>query len=615
MMAFMKRLRKQRGRTSLFSRLSVPIFVLIVTFIALFSIASSYILIRVQNDHTRQMAEQSMKFVYRNVRYQFDTMSNVAAFILANQPIENMIERTHREPYEAVDDLFALQTNLQSLSLLSLVNDLGVNDVTQQSYTISLALEKESGLYQLATDRFYPTTGVFKADDLQNEQWFHSLAEGRQQTVWWGQKTGRSGVQMIFSARKKTSIKDGRTIGTVIVGADTGSIKSVFSNAPLEKGYHLLLDEKDNVIFSERFSFLESLAEHPILQDVSGLSGSVVTKVDGEKDRVMYETLDNGWKVFTIVPESHFGQYTLLISAIGAITAAGALLVAGFWLRRIVVRVTVPITRLVNAIQRPEVVEFKEPLPEQRSGIYEVDELNQKFASMLVTIRGLIEKSFAEEMERRELQLELLHAQINPHFLYNTLDLINCRALMSGDMETSQIVRSLANVFRFGLNQGQSLISLGDEVKQVEAYLHIQQMMLEQLQVDIQIPDNLLSVTVVHLCLQPLAENAIVHGFADQPAECRLTISARVDGTRLILRVTDNGKGCDASQMNRELKEQAGEHSSANGKSGGTGYGTMNVHRRIQLHCGQAYGLRYIEVEHGTCVDILLPLRPSLAAP
>ncbi|MBW7457822.1 histidine kinase, partial [Paenibacillus sepulcri] len=499
------RKRMRSGSSSLLSKLSLPIFVLIVTFIALFATAASYILIRVQNDHTHKMAEQSMKFVYRNVWYQFDTMNNVAAFVSTNQSIESLLENNYEESFEAVGDFFALQSNLQNLSLLSLLNDFGSRRDAQQSYVVSLALDPGVGLYEMATDHFYPVTGIFKSGDLQSEPWYRSLGEGQQRTAWWGQKSGQANAAMIYSARKKSSIKDGRSIGTIIIGADTGSIKSVFDNAPLEKGYHLLLDESDRVIFSERYDFLENVSGLPYMQALTGASGSLVAKVDGEKDRVMFETLENGWKLLTVVPESHFSRYTIAISAIGAATAAAALLVAGFWLRRIVVRVTVPITRLVSAVQRPEVVEFKEPLPNQNSGIYEVDELHQKFASMLVTIHGLIEKSFVEEMERRQLQLELLHAQINPHFLYNTLDLINCRAIMAGDVEASQIVRSLANVFRYGLNRGQAWITVEHEIRQVEAYLHIQQMMMDNLQVAVNVPDELLSATIVHLCLQPLA--------------------------------------------------------------------------------------------------------------
>ncbi|MBE1440972.1 sensor histidine kinase [Paenibacillus sp. OAS669] len=597
---------KRTGYSGLLARLGIPIFVLIVTFIALFAAAASYILIRVQNEHNLKLAEQSMKFVDRNIEYQFDTMNNMAAFIMSNQSIENLLEKTHPQPFDAVDDFYTLQMNLQNLSLLSLLNNFGPLSVAQQSYVVAVALAPGSGLYTMASDHFDPSTGIFKEADLKNEEWFQQLQHGERQTVWWAQNTDTLHAPMIYSARKKTSIKDGRTIGTVIVGADKRSMQGVFDNAPLEKGYHLLLDEKNQVIYSERYAFLENAGALPFVDSLAGSNASVVTKIDGENHRVMSEALGNGWKLLAVVPESHFSRYTFAISAIAVATALIALLVAGIWLRSIVVRVTVPISRLVGAIQRPGVVERKEPFVYRNTGIYEVDELNEKFASMLKTIHDLIEQSFKEELERRELRLELLHAQINPHFLYNTLDLINCRAIMAGDRETSRIVRSLANVFRYGLNQGQTWITLEDELKQVEAYLHIQKMLMNDLHVEIHVPDSCLSAKVVHLTLQPLAENAIIHGFAGQRSDCRIVISARKEGTELVLRVKDNGRGCDAERMNRMLGQQP--ESDTGGKLiVATGYGTMNVHRRIQLHCGEAFGLRYVHAVKGTCVEVVLP--------
>ncbi|RED64842.1 cache domain-containing sensor histidine kinase [Cohnella lupini] len=602
------RKRTRNENTGLLSRLSFPVFALIVAIIAFFATAASYILIRVQNDHTLEMANQSMKFVYRNIWYQFDTMNNVAAFILSNPSIEGLLESGgYQNTYDSVDDYFALQTNLENLSLVSLLNDFGSRSTAKKTYVVSIALEPGSGLYAMATDRFDPTTGIYKFEDLQGQEWYRSLSTGSRQSEWWGQAAGQSNVAMIYSARTKASIKDGRSIGTVIVGADTGSIRSVFENAQLKKGYHVLLDENDNVIFSERYDFLESVKDVPYVQALDGATGSMVARIDGEQHRVMFETFVNGWKLLTVVPESHFSQYTFAISAIGAATAIIALLIAGFTLRRIVVRVTVPITRLVSAMQRPEVLEFKEALPEQNSGIYEVDKLGERFASMLVTLHGLIEKSFSEEMERRQLQLELLHAQINPHFLYNTLDLINCRAIMAGDREASEIVRALANVFRYSLNKGETWISLGDEVKQIEAYLRIQQMMMDNLRVEIRVPEELLSSRIVHLTLQPLVENAIIHGFADRTSDCCITIDAKLKGKTLTLRVEDNGKGCDPARMNRMLREHQGSEPEAKAVGVRSGFGTLNVHRRIQLHCGEAFGLRYEETGEGTRVEIVVP--------
>lgn len=607
-------LTKRWSRSGLLSRLNMPIFVLIVAIITFYATVASYILIQVQNAHTRQMAEQSMNFVYRNLWYQFDTMNNVSAFIISNQSIDNLLDATYEKSYEAVSDFFTLKTNIENLSLLSLLNDFGSRKAIQQSYVVTFALEPESGLYSMATNHYEPITGVFKSDELRDESWFHNLERGDHKTVWWGQHESRPDRAMIYSARKKSSIKDGRSLGTVIVGANISSIRSIFENAPLDKGFHLLLDDQGRVIFSERYDFLEVVDELPFVEAAVESQGSAAVRFEGEQHHVMFDTFENGWKLLTIVPESHFVQYTFLISAIGAATAAVSLLIAGFWLRRIVMRVTVPITRLVAAIQRPEVAEFKVPLPNRNTGIYEVDQLNQKFASMLVTLHELIEKSYEEELERRALQLELLHAQINPHFLYNTLDLINCRAIITGDTETSHIVRSLANVFRYGLNQGQTWILLKDELAQAEAYIHIQKMMREGLKVEIEVPEMLLSANIIHLVLQPLAENAILHGFKDytQDIECVITIKAYVDGSKLVLRIIDNGIGCDADQMNARLMAEQLESESEPGvrtiKRGG-GYGTWNVHRRIELHCGKGYGLRYIKMPKGTCVEAVFPYR------
>ncbi|RAV05508.1 hypothetical protein DQG13_02480 [Paenibacillus sp. YN15] len=505
-----------RKPSRLFYRLSVPMLGLIVAFIALFTTAASYILIRVQNDHALKMAEQSMKFVYRNVWYQFDTMKNVSAFVLSNSFIDNLVDQEYENDFEAIGDFFDLQTNLQNLSLLSLLHDFVPANIAQTTYTVTMALEPTSSLYAVSPAEIFLGTGIIQANDLKRQEWFKRLTLHESGAVWWSQSNGAN--DMIYTASRKLGHKDGRMMGTVIIGADTRSIHGVIGNAPIDKGYHLLLDDRNKVIYSDRYSFMEDLSGFDYIEKLQGTSGTVKASIGNEAFRIMYDSFDNGWKLLSIVPESHFSRYTFAISAVGAAIGATALFIFSFWLRSIVVRVTVPISRLVNAMHRREVLEFHEPLPTFASGIYEIDELNQKFASMLVMIRQLIEKSFNEEIERRQLQLELMQAQINPHFLYNTLDLINCRALISGDKETSLIVRSLANVFRYGLNKGKTWIPLQDEIRQVEAYLDIQKMMLDDLSVDIRLLDELADVQVVHLILQPLVKTALFTGLRIKPA-------------------------------------------------------------------------------------------------
>ncbi|WP_068779758.1 sensor histidine kinase [Paenibacillus sp. GM2] len=592
-----------RKTSRLFNKLSLPLLGLIVVFIVLSTTASSYILIQVQNNHTLKMAEQSMEFVHRNVWYQFDTMKNVSAFVRSNQFIDNLIDRQYKQDYESIGDFFELEKNLQNLSLLSLLHNVASNNAVQTTYSVSMLLEPTSSLYSVSPAHFFGGTGIYQANDLIDAEWYQRLNRNESEGVWWAQPFGTGNV--VYLASRKLSYKDGRNIGTVMVGADTRSIQGVIGNAPIDKGYYLLLDEKNQVIYSARHSFMDNLSGTPYVQSLHGAKGTVKATVDNESYRIMYDSFDNGWKLVALVPESHFSRYTFMISMICAVIGIVALLVSGFWMHSIVTRVTVPISRLVSAMQRKDVLQLEQPLPSDISEIYEINELNQQFSAMLVMIRQLIEKSFTEEIERRQLQLELLQAQINPHFLYNTLDLINCRALISGDMETSMIVRSLANVFRYGLNKGKTWIPLKDEACQVEAYLDIQKQMLDDLTIRIDIPEELAAVQVIHLILQPLAENCIVHGFANQTSKCRIAISARRESESVILRVEDNGSGVDSNMMNQRLARESSKEKSSEG-----GYGTLNVHRRIVLNCKERkgeYGLRYIRVPNGTCVEAVMP--------
>ncbi|MFC5699804.1 sensor histidine kinase [Cohnella faecalis] len=599
----MRRKLAKPGR--LFYKLSIPMFILLLCVIGLFSAVSSYILIRAQNDHAYRMAEQSLTFVYRSVGYQLATMNNTAAFVLSNPSFEKLLDTGHERPYEAIGDFFELQSHLENLSLVSLLNEYGPAGRTKTTYVIAVALEPSSGLYEVATDEYYPATGLYKSDRLRQTEWYSELHDRGKQTAWWGEQAGVK--PSVFVARSKTSFRDGHEIGTVLVGADMSAIQGVMAMAPIEKGYHLLLDEADRVIYSDKYPFLEDLSGSSIVRAMDGSRGSAKVSVNGERHIELYETLDNGWKVISFMPASHIGSDTLLISLVGVLIGILGVAVTGFLLRRIIVKVTVPVIRLVGAMQRPDVLEGKEPLPTPIGGIREVDELYRQFASMLVVNRELAVKAYRDEIAKKQLHLELLQSQINPHFLYNSLDLINCRAILAGDRDTSKLVRSLANVFRFGLNKGKTWIPLADEIRQATAYLDIQTMMLADLAYSIEVPPSLADAPVIHLIVQPLAENCIVHGFANRTERCRIRLSCREEDGKLILCVEDNGGGADAAELNRRLLEAEKDYADPSSPGLSGGYGTLNVHRRIRLHCGEGYGLRYVEVPEGTRAEAVLP--------
>lgn len=267
------------------------------------------------------------------------------------------------------------------------------------------------------------------------------------------------------------------------------------------------------------------------------------------------------------------------------------------------VRVTRRITGPIGALSR-KARQFgeghfsSEPV---QTHITELKTLDAGFDDMAARVDALMAKQIEDQRSLHRAELELLQAQINPHFLYNTLDSIAILAESQRSEDVVDMVTSLSTFFRNSLNKGQDIITLGAERTQVQSYLEIQQIRYSDiLQYEIDIPEELWDCRVPKLILQPLAENALYHGVKNRRGMGKITITGESDGDDLLLRVTDNGAGMDEEQV-RIL--QSGLYEDRH-----TGLGLVNVHKRIRLYCGEGYGLRFEStVGKGSTVTIRLP--------
>ena len=214
----------------------------------------------------------------------------------------------------------------------------------------------------------------------------------------------------------------------------------------------------------------------------------------------------------------------------------------------------------------------------------EVGQLILVFADMVRKLNELINETLRSKIIQQKLEFRALQAQINPHFLYNTLSLINSQALMSGHPEIGLPARYLATFYRTSLNKGNDLILIKDEIANIKAYVNIQLIMhTNSFEVDYDIPEELLNYAMPNLMLQPLVENAIVHGFdeSEDPKQFRLTISLKEVDSKLIFTISDNGCGIKPHVLATILTNRS------------QGYGVENVHARAQLHYGHDYGVSY----------------------
>lgn len=240
-----------------------------------------------------------------------------------------------------------------------------------------------------------------------------------------------------------------------------------------------------------------------------------------------------------------------------------------------------------------------------QADVEEVQLLSDGIESMVGHLKRQIDRNTEQEKQRRHTELALLQAQINPHFLYNTLDTI-IWLIESGEItEAVNMVGSLSNFFRFSLSRGQNVITLKEEQQHIRSYLEIQQMRYRDLmEYQIELPEELEHFLLPKLTLQPLVENALYHGIKIRRRKGLIRVSGRIAENHLILEVTDDGCGMSPERLT-EVRESLTE-----GRR--EGFGLRTVHQRIQILFGPEYGL---EVEStpdvGTTIFVKIPMQTN----
>lgn len=214
----------------------------------------------------------------------------------------------------------------------------------------------------------------------------------------------------------------------------------------------------------------------------------------------------------------------------------------------------------------------------------EVGQLITSFQKMVHTLNNLVNEVLLAKIRQQKYELELLQSQINPHFLYNSLSLINSKAIISGQNDISQMARLLSTFYRTMLNKGQQITTIASELENTKSYVSIQQMMHSQsFDTVYDIDESILEYPIPSLLLQPLAENAIIHGLdhRELPGRAILSVSCYQENGDIVFKIMDNGCGMSDEECRQILTKDS------------HGYGVKNVHQRIQLYYGMEYGLTF----------------------
>ncbi len=269
-------------------------------------------------------------------------------------------------------------------------------------------------------------------------------------------------------------------------------------------------------------------------------------------------------------------------------------------------------SRLLSKVIVTPIIKLSDNIDQIEQGNYNIDissdshdevgHLITSFQKMVHTINNLINEVLLGEIRQQQYEIELLQSKINPHFLYNSLSLINSKALLAGQKDISLMVRYLSTFYRTMLNKGQQITTIAKEIDNTQSYISIQQMMHSQsFEVNYDIDESLLEYKIPNLVLQPLAENAIVHGLdhKETPGQATLSISCYRDDKDIVFKIMDNGRGMSEEECADVLNKDS------------KGYGVQNVNKRIQLYYGTNYGLSYRSTQ-GMGTYVILRINDSL---
>ena len=392
--------------------------------------------------------------------------------------------------------------------------------------------------------------------------------------------------------------------GVLLVDMGFSGIEQVCRDVELAGGgYIYLTDAEGELIYHPRQQLIYAGLDAENNLAAAALPDGVHTETfEGERRLVAVKTVGyTGWKLVGVVPRGGASDdgYTFLFGLSMLLFSAFLMALLNF---RISARISDPIRRLEQSVKELEAGAQEVAIRED--GCYEVRRLAHSIASMVSTMRHLMDDIILQEKRKRRSELEVLQSQINPHFLYNTLDSVIWMTEAGRYDEAIQMVTSLARLFRIALSRGRSFIPLADELEHARHYMTIQQIRYQdKFTASVTAEEGVESLYTLKLIVQPLLENAIYHGMAGCEEDGRITVTAKRDGSDLVIDVADNGTGMPPEVAARLLDE-----SQPQTRSSGSGIGVRNVHRRIRLTFGEGYGLEvFSEPDEGTTVRVRLP--------
>ncbi|MGC6590362.1 cache domain-containing sensor histidine kinase [Paenibacillus sp. Dod16] len=529
-------------------------------------------------EHTYTALGGSLAQINTNVEKRLEYYNQLSNILYMDAQLRNYLSTDYEQAYYYLDAFQYINRTLPSLMTLN-ANILGItiytgnhtlySDGQYVKYTEELPRAMEEQVLDAAGNTVYFHSGNFKANDA-----------------------------YITIARSLSYFSLQHPYGILTMDINANEFYSLIKMENDNKSVYII-DEFGGVISTGDQSLQSNqlFDVFPIQERMTQDAGSFDMKINGQERFFTYKKLSNGWSTVITVPYDELlanaNQATKNVIWFSVLAIGIAILLIYFTTKVMTKRIEV----LLQQIRKVERGDFR--LSIKPMGHDEIGQVSFAFNKMASTIQSLIHDVYVKEIARKESELNTLQAQINPHFLYNTLSSISSLAIKEGAMQVYQMVNYLAKYYRVSLNKGKRIILLEQEINLVKNYVAIQKIRFrDKLHMHYDLDEQLFGNTTIKLILQPFIENCINHAIGDESG-ININVKLRQEGDDILLQVIDDGIGMKPEQLDHAL----------NKSDNLSGYGVKNVDDRIKLTYGDEYGVSiFSRLGIGTAVTIRIPV-------
>ena len=496
----------------------------------------------------------------------------------------------------------------KDLSTDSIDKELDLLYETNKDYLISICVFSEDGGVVAAS----PVGELKSSVDPRKNEWF-SKAVNKKENLHFSTPHVQNlfadpdyKYRWVVSLSRAAELTNNKKItsGVLLVDMNFSGIEQICKNVNVGKsGYVYLVDGEGEIIYHPRQQLIYSdLIEENNKVAANYEDGNHTETFQGEKRLVTIKTVGyTGWKIVGITPMADITSDYHQMSIFAAFIMFFAIFILVFLNMFVSSRIANPIRALEKSVKQLE--SGVKDVNISISGSYEIQHLGKAIRSMVNQMHTLMDNIMIEQEAKRKSELNALQEQINPHFLYNTLDSIIWMIENENYDGAIIMVTALARLFRISLSKGKNIITVRDEIEHARNYLTIQNIRYKNKFIySVEADERTLNLASIKLIIQPLIENAIYHGVEFMGGDGEILVKAYIKENDLYIDVIDNGLGmlqevCDTLLTNGSKIER---------KS--SGIGLKNVHERIQLYFGKDYGLKiYSEPDEGTTISIHMP--------